>query len=139
LRIYLGYAPGVGKTYALLRDGQRFRQRGTDVVIGWVEGRERRQTLDAIGSLEIVPARITDHHGVAVAEMDLGAILRRRPRKRYQDVDELRASGINVITTLNIQHLVSLQQTVRLLTGVDVSETLPDWVFESADEVDLVD
>ena len=157
LRLYLGYAPGVGKTYAMLQEGERRRRRGSDVVVGWVEAYNRPRTLDAIGDLEIIPPRTITHRGVAVQEMDLEGILARRPQvalvdelahtnvagskntRRYQDALELQASGVSVISTLNIQQLASLQDTVRLVTGVNVTDVLPDWVLDSADEVEMVD
>ncbi|MBV9356941.1 MAG: universal stress protein [Chloroflexi bacterium] len=157
LRLYLGYAPGVGKTYAMLQDGHRRRAAGSDVVVGWVETYDRPATRQAIGDLEIVPPRVVDYRGVLVQEMDVDAVLGRRPQvalvdelahtnvsgskhaKRYQDVVELQEHGINVISTLNIQHLASLNDTVSLLTGVPVRETLPDWVVDGADELKLVD
>ena len=157
LRIYLGYAPGVGKTYAMLQEGRRRKSQGTDVVVGWVIAYDRPHTLEAIGDLEQIAPRFIERLGVTVPEMDVDAILARRPQvalvdelahtnvvgsrhaKRYQDVLELQACGISVITTVNIQHLTSLQDTVRLLTGVGVSETLPDWVLDAADELELTD
>lgn len=157
LRIYLGYAPGVGKTYAMLHEGRRRKARGTDVVIGWVETYSRPRTIEALGDLEIVPPRVITHQGVAVAELDVDAVIARRPQvvlvdelahsnvrgskhpKRYQDVLDLQASGINVISSVNIQHLASLHETVRLLTGVTVNESLPDWVLDGADELEMVD
>jgi two-component system sensor histidine kinase KdpD len=157
LRLYLGYAPGVGKTYEMLQDGRRRKAAGSDVVIGWVETYDRPATRDAIGDLEIVPPRIVDYRGVLVREMDVDAVLGRRPQvalvdelahtnvpgskhaKRYQDVVELQEHGINVISTLNIQHLASLNDTVSLLTGVPVHETLPDWIVDGADELKMVD
>jgi two-component system sensor histidine kinase KdpD len=157
LRIYLGYAPGVGKTYAMLQEGRRRKARGTDVVVGWVETYGRPHTIDALGDLEIVPPRVISHQGVAVEEMDVEGLIARRPQvalvdelahsnvrgskhpKRYQDVLDLQASGINVIASVNIQHLASLYETVRMLTGVTVTETLPDWVLDAADELEMVD
>jgi two-component system sensor histidine kinase KdpD len=157
LRVYLGYAPGVGKTYAMLHEGQRRKARGTDAVVGWLEAYARPRTLEAIGDLEIVPARAIDYRGVIVGEMDIDAIVARRPQvalvdelahtnvpgsrhaKRYQDVVELQANGINVISTVNIQHLASLNDTVSVLTGVTVRETLPDWIIDTADELEMVD
>jgi two-component system, OmpR family, sensor histidine kinase KdpD len=157
LRVYLGYAPGVGKTYSMLYEGRDLSRRGSDVVIGWVETYDRLHTSEAVGDLELVPPRTIVHRGTAVQEMDLEAILNRRPQvalvdelahtnvpgtrnlKRYQDVLELQAAGIDVISTLNIQHLASLQHTIQLLAGVSVTETLPDWVLDAADEVDMVD
>jgi two-component system sensor histidine kinase KdpD len=157
LRIYLGYAPGVGKTFEMLRDAHQFRTRGADVVIGWVETYDRRHTVEAAGELDVVAARVLMHKGVAVREMDVDAIIARRPQlvlvdelahsnvtgsrnhRRYQDVLELRAADISVMSTLNIQQLASLQDTLRVLTGTTVSETLPEWVLDTADELEMVD
>jgi two-component system sensor histidine kinase KdpD len=157
LRVYLGYAPGVGKTYAMLHEGQRRRERGTDVVVGYVETYDRPRTVEAIGDLEVIPRRKIPYQGVVVEEMDVGTILERRPQvvlidelahtnapgsvheKRYQDVIEIRDAGINVITTVNVQHLESLKDTIEQITGIRVRESLPDWVIDDADEVELVD
>ena len=157
LRIYLGYAPGVGKTYAMLHEGQRRKERGTDVVVGNVETYDRPLTAEAIADLEVLPRKQIPYKGVVVEEMDVDAILARRPQvvlidelahsnvpgskheKRYQDVLEVRDAGINVITTVNIQHLVSLKDTIERVTGIHVRESLPDWVLDGADEVELVD
>src|SRR6185437_3096160 len=157
LRIYLGYAPGVGKTYAMLHEGQRRKQRGTDVVVGWVETYGRPHTMDAIGDLEVIPRRQINYQGVVVEEMDVDAIFARRPQvvlidelahtnapgsprqKRYQDVLFIRDAGINVITTVNVQHLESLKDTIERITGVRIRETLPDWVIDDADELELAD
>jgi two-component system, OmpR family, sensor histidine kinase KdpD len=157
LRVYLGYAPGVGKTYAMLQEGRDLRRRGTDVVIGWVETYDRPHTEDAVADLEVVAPRAITYRGTSIKEMDLEAVVARQPQvalvdelahtnvpgarnlKRYQDVLELQASGINVISTLNIHHLASLQHTVQLLTGVTVTETLPDWVLDAADDVEMID
>jgi two-component system sensor histidine kinase KdpD len=155
--VYVGYAPGVGKTYAMLREGRELRQRGSDVVIGWVETYERPHTVEAVGDLEVVPPRTIIYRGTPVKEMDLEAVINRRPQialvdelahtnvsgtrnlKRYHDVLELQGHGIGVISTLNIQQLASLQHTIQLLAGVTVTETLPDWVLDSADEVEMID
>ncbi|HLG72965.1 MAG TPA: universal stress protein [Chloroflexota bacterium] len=157
LRIYLGYAPGVGKTYAMLHEGRRRKERGTDVVVGYVETYDRPLTKEAIGDLEILSRKQVPYRGVVVEEMDVDAILARRPQvvlidelahtnvpgskheKRYQDVLEVRDAGINVITTVNIQHLESLKDTVERVTGIHVRESLPDWVLDGADEVELID
>jgi two-component system sensor histidine kinase KdpD len=157
LRVYIGYAPGVGKTYAMLTEGRDLRRRGSDVVIGWVEAYDRPHTLEAIGDLEVVPPRTITYRGTRVKEMDVEAVINRRPQvalvdelahtnvpgaknlKRYQDVLELQASGIDVISTFNILHLAGLQHTVQLLAGVTVTETLPDWVLDAADEVEMID
>jgi two-component system sensor histidine kinase KdpD len=157
LRVYLGYAPGVGKTFAMLNEGRRRRDRGTDVVIGWVQTYDRPHTQAAVGDLEIVPSRAVAYRGQLLHDMDVDAVIARQPQvalvdelahtnvpgskhlKRYQDVLDLREHGINVISTVNIQHLASLHETVQVLTGVTVSETLPDWVLEAADELEMID
>ena len=157
LRIYLGAAPGVGKTYAMLAEGQRRRARGTDVVGALIETHGRRLTAAMAEGLEIVPRRTMNHRGATLTEMDLDAVLARHPRvalvdelahtnvpgcrhtKRWQDVDELLESGIDVITTLNIQHLESLSTVARQVTGVEQHETLPDDVARRADQIELVD
>jgi two-component system, OmpR family, sensor histidine kinase KdpD len=157
LRIYLGAVAGAGKTYAMLNEGHRRESRGTDVVIGYVETHGRPQTQAQIGDLEIIPRKKINYRGVTLEEMDTDAILARRPRlvlvdelahtnvpgsrhaKRYQDVEELLNAGINVVTTLNIQHLESLNDLVASITGVRVRETLPDLILDEADEVELID
>ena len=157
LRVYLGYAPGVGKTYSMLNEGRRRRDRGTDVVVGWVQTYDRPHTVAAVGDLEIVPSRALEYRGQLLHEMDVDAVIARQPQvalvdelahtnvpgskhlKRYQDVLDLREHGINVISTVNIQHLASLHETVQVLTGVTVTEALPDWVLEAADELEVVD
>ena len=157
LRIYLGAAPGVGKTYAMLAEGQRRRSRGTDVVVGLLETHGRRLTAAMAEGLEIVPRRTMTHRGATFTEMDLDAVLARHPQvalidelahtnvpgcrntKRWQDVDELLDAGIDVITTLNIQHLESLKDVAKQVTGVEQHETLPDAVARRADQIELVD
>ena len=157
LRIYLGAAPGVGKTYAMLAEGQRRRSRGTDVVVGLLETHGRKLTATMAEGLEIVPRRTMTHRGVTFTEMDLDAVLARHPQvvlidelahtnvpgcrntKRWQDVDELLDVGIEVITTLNIQHLESLNDVAKQVTGVEQHETLPDAVARRADQIELVD
>jgi two-component system sensor histidine kinase KdpD len=157
LRIYLGYAPGVGKTYAMLHEGQRRKERGTDVVVGFVETYSRPHTIAAIGDLEVIPRKKINYRGVDVEELDVDAILARRPQvalidelahtnvpgslheKRYQDVLQIRDAGINVISTVNVQHIESLKDTIEQITGIRVRESLPDWVIDEADEVELVD
>src|SRR5579875_2860698 len=157
LRVYLAAAAGAGKTYAMLNEGHRRESRGTDVVIGYVETHNRPQTQAQIGDLEIVPRKKVSHRGVTLEEMDTDAIIARHPKvvlidelahtnvpgsrhtKRYQDVEEILNAGIDVVTTLNIQHLESLNDLVASITGVRVRETLPDWILDQADEVELVD
>lgn len=157
LRIYLGMAPGVGKTYAALMELHRRKARGTDCVIGFVETYGRPKTIEAIGDLEVVPRKRCEYKGVTVEEMDTDAIIRRRPAvalvdelahtnvpgcskhaKRWQDVLELLNHGITVISTSNIQHLESLADIVESITGVPVRERVPDWVVDQADEIELV-
>ncbi|WP_052888785.1 universal stress protein [Thermogemmatispora carboxidivorans] len=157
LRIYLAAAPGAGKTYAMLNEGHRRKSRGTDVVIGYVETHGRPRTAEQIGDLETIPRQKIVYRSLTFEEMDLEAILIRRPQvalidelahtnvpgsrheKRYQDVLELLEAGIDVVTTLNIQHLESLNDIVANITGVRVRETLPDWILDQADEVELID
>jgi two-component system sensor histidine kinase KdpD len=157
LRVYLGAAPGVGKTYAMLDEGRRRAERGTDVVVGFVETHGRANTAAQLDSLEVVPRRVVDHRGSRQEEMDLPAILARMPQvvlvdelahtnvpgsgnaKRWQDVDELLAAGICVITTVNIQHLESLNDVVESITGVRQRETVPDTIVRGADAIELVD
>jgi two-component system sensor histidine kinase KdpD len=157
-RIYLGAAAGVGKTYAMLSEGQRRQARGTDVVIGFVECHGRRLTESLIGSLEVVPRKVVDYRGSRLEEMDLDAVLQRQPRialvdelahtnvpgsgrneKRWQDVMEILAVGIDVITTVNIQHLESIADEVEHMTGAKVRERVPDWVVRKASQLELVD
>ena len=157
LRVYLAAAAGAGKTYAMLNEGHRREGRGTDVVIGYVEAHNRPQTEAQIGDLEVIPRKKVTYRGVTLEEMDTGAVIARHPKvvlidelahtnvpgskhvKRYQDVLEILDAGIDVITTLNVQHLESLNDLVASITGVRVRETLPDWVLDRADEVELVD
>jgi two-component system sensor histidine kinase KdpD len=158
LRIYLGAAPGVGKTYAMLDEGQRRLARGTDVVIGFVETHGRKHTAEQIGSLPIVAPQIVEYRGATFREMDLAAILRRRPHvvivdefahtnvpgsgehtKRWQDVEALLDAGIDVISTVNIQHLESLNDVVQQITGIPQRETVPDSVVRAAEQIELVD
>ena len=157
LRIYLGAAPGVGKTYAMLAEAQRRRSRGTDVVGAMIETHGRRLTATMAEGLEIVPRRTMTYRGATFTEMDTDAVLARHPQvalvdelahtnvpgcrntKRWQDVDELLEAGIDVITTLNIQHLESLSAVSEQVTGARQQETLPDAVARRADQIELVD
>lgn len=156
-RIYLGAAPGVGKTYTMLKDAHEARQQGIDVVIGIIEPHDRPETATLTDDLESVEVLRTDFRGLPVSELNVDAIMTRGPDvvlvdelahtnadscrhpKRYQDVEDLLAAGINVWSTLNIQHVESLNDTVRQITGIKVRETLPDSVLRTADEVRLVD
>ncbi len=157
LRLYLGAAPGVGKTYAMLNEGWRRRQRGTDVVIGWVQDHGRPQTDAQIRDLPIFPRRTVEYRGQPFEEMDLEGLLARRPElvlvdelahtnipgsgnsKRWEDVNDLLEAGINVISTVNLQHLESLNDVVERITGVAQQETVPDRVVRAADQIELVD
>lgn len=157
LKIYLGFAAGVGKTYEMLQEAHRLKQQGVDVVIGVVETHNRAETAALLAGLDEVPRRKVEYHGVVLKEMDLDAILARRPSvclvdelahtnapgsrhaKRYQDVEELLDAGINVISTLNVQHLESLYDVVEKTTGVKVKERIPDYVVGMADQLVNVD
>jgi two-component system sensor histidine kinase KdpD len=157
LKIYLGPCPGVGKTYQMLVEGRRLKARGVDVVIGYVEPHERPETTAQIGDLEIVPPRLTQYHGIALKEMDVDAIIARKPtvalidelahtnapesrnRKRYEDVEDLLRAGISIISTVNIQHLESLYNFVEDATGVKVKERVPDEVVKRADQIVNID
>ena len=157
LRVYIGAAPGVGKTYRMIEDAHELRRQGCDVVIALIEPHGRADTLARIGDLEQVPQRQIEYRGVTLQEMDLDAVKKRRPQfavvdelahtnapgstheKRYEDVLELLAAGINVITAVNIQHIESLNDAIASTTGVRVRETIPDWVLKRADEVVNVD
>ncbi|MDA8283627.1 MAG: DUF4118 domain-containing protein [Actinomycetota bacterium] len=157
LRVYLGSAPGVGKTYSMLSEGWRRRERGTDVVVGWVDTHGRQATAAQLRDLEVVPPKLLVHRGQTLAEMDLEQLLRRRPEvalvdelahtnapgaahdKRWQDVEVLLDAGITVISTVNIQHLESLNDVVAAITGVPQRETVPDAIVRGAEQVELVD
>ena len=157
LKIYLGPCPGVGKTFAMLNEGRRLKQRGVDVVIGYVEPHDRPETTAQIGDLEIVPPRLASYHGITLKEMDVDAVIARKPtvalvdelahtnapdsknRKRYEDVEDLLRAGINVISTVNIQHLESLYNFVEESTGVRVKERVPDEVVKKADQIVDID
>lgn len=157
LRVYLGMAAGVGKTYAMLNEGRRRKARGTDVVIGYLETHGRPTTEQQIGDLETVPRKRVTYRNITLEEMDVDAILKRHPQvalvdelahtnvpgslheKRYQDLEQLLDAGITVISTLNIQHLEGLNDIVEAITGVRQRETLPDRVLDEADEVELID
>lgn len=157
LKVYLGFAPGVGKTYEMLQEGQRLKRQGVDVVIGVVETHGRAETSAQLGELEQVPRRTVEYRGVKLEEMDTDGVLTRRPTvvlvdelahtnapggkhaKRYQDVEELLRHGINVISTMNIQHLESLYDIIERFTGVKVKERVPDHVLAEADQIVNVD
>jgi two-component system sensor histidine kinase KdpD len=157
LRIYLGAAPGVGKTYTMLEEAHRRAERGTDVVVALVETHGRKHTAAMLGELEILPRRTVTYRGAEFTEMDLDAVLARRPElavvdelahtnvpgsrhaKRWQDVQELLDAGISVLSTVNVQHLESLNDVVTQITGVEQRETVPDAVVRAAEQVELVD
>ncbi len=153
LKLYIGFAAGVGKTYRMLEEAHTLKQRGVDVVLGFIETHGRAETEELIAGLEVVPRRKVEYRSVFVEEMDLDAVLARKPmvaivdeiahtnvpgsrhRKRYQDVQELLDAGINVIGAFNIQHLESLNDLVVRVTGVNVRETVPDSFLKQADQV----
>lgn len=157
LRVYLGAAPGVGKTYAMLSEARRRADRGTDVVIGYVETHGRKYTEEMLEGLEVVPRRTLRYRGGTFEEMDVDAILARKPKvaivdelahtnvvgsrneKRWQDITELLDAGIDVVTAVNIQHLESVNDVVEKITGIKQQETVPDAVVRSADQVELRD
>jgi two-component system sensor histidine kinase KdpD len=157
LRVYLGAAPGVGKTFKMLEEGTRRRERGTDVVVGLVETHGRPLTAALVEGFEVVPRRTVEHRGARLHDLDVDAVLARHPQvvlvdemahtnapggrhaKRWEDIDELLDAGIDVITTVNVQHLESLNDAVLEITGVLQRETVPDHVVRRADQIELVD
>src|ERR1700691_557662 len=157
LKIYIGAAAGVGKTYRMLEEAHQLRDRGVDVVLGFVETHHRRETEERIGNLELVPRRKITYRDVELEEMDVDAIIARKPDavvvdelahtnapgsdhpKRYQDVEQIVATGINVITAINIQHVESLNAMMRRVTGIDVRETVPDSFLARADQIVNID
>jgi two-component system sensor histidine kinase KdpD len=157
LKLYLGGAAGVGKTYRMLEEAHQLRRESHDVVLGLIEPHQRKETSDLIGDLEVVPLREISYRGATLREMDVDTIVARKPEyvivdelahtnapgsrhaKRYQDVEELLATGINVITALNVQHLESIAPVVKRITGVEVRETVPDSFLTRADQIIDVD
>ena len=157
LKIFLGYVAGVGKTYAMLKAAHQRRAEAVDVIAAYVETHGRSETEELVAGLEVLPRRQVEYHGVTLTEMDVDAVLSRRPQlalvdelahtnapnsrhpKRYQDVEELLAAGIDVYTTLNIQHLESLNDVVAQITGVTVRETVPDRLLDEANDIELID
>src|ERR1700675_4940090 len=157
LRIYLGAAPGVGKTYAMLGEGHRRNERGTDVVVAFVEDHGRALTHAITDGLEVMPRRTMEYRGGTFTEMDLDAVLARHPKvalvdelahtnipgsrneKRWQDVDDLLEAGIDVISTVNVQHLESMNDVIEQITGTHQQETIPDAVVRAADQIELCD
>jgi two-component system sensor histidine kinase KdpD len=157
LRIYLGAAPGVGKTYAMLSEGRRRKDRGTEVVVAWAETYGRPHTMEMLNGLEVVPPIAIEYRGRTFQEMDTEGVIARHPQvalvdelahtnvpgsrraKRWEDVLDLLAEGIEVITTVNVQHIESLNDVVADITGIRQRETVPDWVVDLADQIELVD
>ena len=157
LKVFLGYAAGVGKTYQMLTEAQELKRRGVDVVVGYFEPHARPETIALTEGLEIVARRTVEYRSASFEEMDTDAVLHRRPRvavvdefphtnvpdsprlKRWEDVHVLLDAGIDVLTTMNVQHLESLNDQIWHSTGVRVRETIPDWVLKQADEVVMVD
>jgi two-component system, OmpR family, sensor histidine kinase KdpD len=157
LKIFLGYAAGVGKTYAMLEAAHQRRKQGVDVVVGTVETHGRAETEAFVSGLDILPRHQVEYHGIKLPELDVDAILKRHPAlvlvdefahsnapgsrhpKRYLDVEEILEAGIDVYTTLNIQHLESLNDVVAQVTGVVVRETVPDRVLDEASEIEVID
>jgi len=156
-KLFLGYAPGVGKTYNMLSEAIRRHQRGEDIVIGVVETHGRPRTAELAAQLEQIPRRHLEYKGVAFEEMDLDGILLRRPqivlidelahtniegskhRKRYEDVLDILAANIDVLATMNVQHIESVAPTVQSVTGITIRETVPDWFLQRADEIVMAD
>ncbi|WMT38934.1 histidine kinase [Paenibacillus sp. D2_2] len=157
LKVYIGAAPGVGKTYTMLREGNQLRAKGIDIVIGLLETHGRRETQEQIGKLELIPRMKLQYRQTKLEEMDTGAILQRNPevvlidelahtnvpgsrfKKRYEDILLILEAGVSVITTVNVQHLESLNDSVESLTGIRVRERVPDAILQMADEVELID
>lgn len=157
LKIVLGYAAGVGKTFRMLEEGQQLKAAGRDVVIGYFESHGRSDTIAKTHGLELIPRKVLDYRGRQFEEMDTEAIVARRPEiclvdefphtnvpgcartKRWEDVLVLLEAGIDVVTTMNIQHLESLNDQIRQMTGIQVRETIPDWMLKRASELVLVD
>lgn len=157
LKVYIGSAPGVGKTYTMLREANELKKKGIDIVIGLLETHGRKETIDQTGSLEVIPRKKVSYKGTILEEMDTDAIIKRNPEvvlvdelahtnvpgskyyKRYEDVGTILTSGISVISTMNIQHLESLNDSVEQITGVRVRETVPDHILRKADEIELID
>src|SRR5574341_759358 len=157
LKVFLGYAAGVGKTYAMLEAAHQRKEQGIDVVVGYVETHKRIETEELLKGLEVLPRKRVEYHNVVLLELDVDAVLKRRPQlvlvdefahtnapgsrhpKRYQDVEEILEAGIDVYTTFNIQHLESLNDIVAQVTGVIVRETVPDRMIDQASEIEVID
>ncbi|HEY6252740.1 MAG TPA: histidine kinase, partial [Candidatus Angelobacter sp.] len=157
LKIFMGYAAGVGKTYKMLEEAHALKLQGKDIIVGYFEPHGRQDTIARIEGLEVVPRKRVDYRGATFEEMDTDRILARRPeicavdefphtnvpgskrKKRWEDVAVLLDAGIDVLTTMNVQHLESLNDQIRYITGVLVRETVPDWTVQKADEVVMID
>ena len=157
LKIFLGYVAGVGKTYAMLEAAHQRKAQGLDVIVGYIETHQRAETEGLVAGLEVLPRRQVEYHNVTLPEMDVDEVLKRRPSivlvdefahtnapgsrhpKRFQDVEEILDAGIDVYTTLNIQHLESLNDIVAQVTGIIVHETIPDRVIDEASEIEVID
>jgi len=158
MKVFMGFAAGVGKTYAMLNEAnRRVTERGQDVVVGYVETHGRKDTTAQLGNLEVIPRKQIEYRGTVFEELDTQAVIERKPKcvvideiahtnvpgskndKRYKDILEVLDAGINVLTTMNVQHLESLNDSVMQITGIKVRETVPDWVITKADEVVNID
>ena len=157
LKIFLGYAAGVGKTFAMLEAAHQRKEQGVDVAVGYIETHQRVETEELLEGLEVLPRKQVEYHNVMLQELDVDAVLKRNPAlvlidefahsnppgsrhpKRYQDVQEILEAGIDVYTTLNIQHLESLNDVVAQVTDVIVRETVPDRVIDEASEIEVID
>ncbi len=157
LKIFFGYSAGVGKTYSMLREAHDLLENGTDVLVGYIEPHTREETMRLLDGLNVLPVKTVPYKSIELKEFDLDAVLRRAPqlvlvdelahtnaigvrnKKRYQDVEELLNAGIDVYTTVNVQHLESLNDVIREITHIEVRETIPDYIFDRADRVELVD
>lgn len=157
LKIYLGYAPGVGKTYTMLREANIRVKRGEDICIGYLEPHDRKATLEQVGILETIPYKEIEYGNKKYSEVNIEEIIKRKPKivlidelahtnikgsknkKRYEDILEILEAGINVNTTLNIQHIESLNDIVYTITGIEVREKIPDSIINIADEVEVID
>ena len=157
LKIFFGAAPGVGKTYAMLASAQQRRAEGVDVVVGVVETHGRKETEELLTGLEVIPRLPVEYRGTTLSEFDIDAALKRKPalilvdelahtnapgsrhKNRWQDIYELLGAGISVYTTVNVQHLESLNDVVTQITGIQVRETIPDFLLDRADEIELID
>lgn len=157
LKVFFGYAAGVGKTYSMLQEAHELKRNNIDVVVGYIERHTRKDTLALIDGLEVLPTRKVEYKGVIIQEFDLNSALERNPEvllldelphtnppnfrhgKRWQDIEELLEAGINVYTTLNVQHLESLNDVIASITGVFVKETVPDYIVDKAEKIELID